>query len=175
MFVVLGTTVAIDLLLAVGIGMIMTSMMFMQRMSNLQLESITATKDNREELPLNTEEQEILANAEGHILLFHINGPMSFGAAKGMARHHSAMQDYDIMLLDLSDVPLIDFTSAKALEDIIIDTRAAGRHVFLVGARQRVYDTLKRQKILRHLESGQIYKQRLDALLHAAMLLKKSE
>lgn len=175
MVVVLVTTVAIDLLLAVGIGMIMASFVFMQRMANLQLESITATTDNTKELPLNTEEQEIIADAEGRILLFHIGGPISFSAAKGMARHHSTMQDYDIMLLDLSDVTMIDFTSAKALEDIIIDTRAADRHVFLVGARQRVFDLLKRQKILRHLESGQIYKDRINALEHASMLLKEAK
>lgn len=175
MIVVLVTTVTIDLLLAVGIGMIMASFLFMHRMANLQLESITATKDNNEELPLNSEEQEIIANAGGRILLFHISGPMSFSAAKGMARHHASIQDYDIMLLDLSDVPMIDFTSAKALEDIIIDTKTVGRQVFLVGARQRVYDVLKRQKILRHLETGQIYHNRIDALQHASQLISNNE
>ena len=173
MLVVLVTTVTIDLLLAVGIGMIMASFLFMQRMANLQLESVTATK-NCEELPLNTEEQNIITAAEGRILLFHISGPMSFSAAKGMARLHSTVQDYDVMLLDLSDVPMIDFTSARAIEDMIIDTKSAGRHVFLVGARQRVYDTLKKQKILRHLDTAQIYHQRLDALEHAAKLLNLS-
>lgn len=172
MIVVLVTTVTIDLLLAVGIGMIMASFLFMQRMANLQLNSITATK-RHEELPLNTTEQEIMANASGRILLFHISGPMSFSAAKGMARHHASIQDYDIMLLDMSDVPLIDFTSAKAIEDIIIDTQAAGRHVFLVGARQNVSDMLHKQHMLRHLDPGHMYKERVDALLHASRLLKK--
>ena len=175
MLVVLCTTVAIDLLLAVGIGMVMASFLFMQRMANLQLDSITATKGNDEELPLNNEEQEIFDAAEGRILLFHISGPMSFSAAKGMARHHATIKDYDIMLLDLSDVPVIDFTSAKAIEDIIIDTQAAGRQVFLVGARQNVHDILKRQKILRHLDSAQMYKDRLDALQYAAQLIKKAD
>ena len=173
MVVVLVTTVAVDLLLAVGIGMVMASFLFMQRMSDLQLEGITASKGGTDELPLNTEEQAIMADTEGRILLFHISGPMSFSAAKGTARLHSAVQDYDIMLLDLSDVPMIDFTSAKAVEDIIIDTRAAGRHVFLVGARQRVYDVLKRQKILHHLDHAQIYHNRIDALLHASQLIEK--
>lgn len=173
MIVVLVTTVTIDLLLAVGIGMVMASFLFMQRMANLQLEGITATKESKEELALNTEEQAIIADAEGRILLFHISGPMSFSAAKGTARLHSTVQDYDTMLLDLSDVPVIDFTSARAIEDIIIDTKAAGRHVLLVGARQRVYDVLKKQKILRHLDHGQIYHSRLDALLHASQLINK--
>jgi len=174
MLVVLCTTVAIDLLLAVGIGMVMASFLFMQRMADLQLNSITATKESKEELPLNTEERAIFAAADGRILLFHISGPMSFSAAKGMARHHATIKDYDIMLLDLSDVPMIDFTSARAVEDIIIDTQAEGRHVLLVGARSNVHEVLKKQKILRHLEPAMMYKNRLDALQYAAQLIEKS-
>jgi SulP family sulfate permease len=173
MAVVLGTTVVIDLLLAVGIGMIMTSMVFMQRMADNQLSCIKTIKHNHHELPLNTEEKAIMAAADGRILLFHLSGPMSFSAARGMVRRHAATRDYDIMLLDLSDVTMIDFTSAKAIEDIIIDTRAAGRHVFLVGASESITSMLHKQHMLRHLEAGQLYHQRIDALLHAAQLLKK--
>ena len=174
MAVVLITTVAIDLLLAVGIGMVMASFIFMQRMANLQMDSITVAK-SAEELPLNAEEQEIMDAAKGRIMLFHISGPMGFSAAKAMARRHAGIQDYNIMLLDLSDVPMIDFTSARAVEDIIMDTQAAGREVFLVGAGQKVCDMLKKQKILRHLKAGQMYQQRTDALLHATKLLKDAK
>ena len=175
MVVVLTTTVAVDLLLAVGIGMVMASFIFMQRMANLQMDNITASSEASDELPLNAEEKELMAAGNGRILLFHIRGPMGFSAAKAMARHHAKIQDYDVMLLDLSDVPLIDFTSARALEDIIIDTKAAGRQVILVGAHQNVYDMLKNQKILRHLDTGQICQQRTDALLHASKLLKDAK
>ena len=175
MTVVLVTTVAVDLLLAVGIGMVMASFIFMQRMANLQMDSITATNEASEELPLNAEEKELMAAADGRIMLFHVSGPMGFSAAKAMARRHAGITDYDIMLLDLSDVPMIDFTSARAVEDIIMDTKDAGRQVFLVGAGQKVCEMLKSQKILRHLDSGQMYQQRTDALLHASQLLKNAE
>ncbi len=174
MTVVLVTTVTIDLLLAVGIGMIMTSMVFMQRMANSQLSCIKTVKHNHEELPLSAEEKAIMAAADGRILLFHLSGPMSFSAARGMVRRHAAMQDYDIMLLDLSDVTMLDFTSTKAIEDIIVDTGAAGRQVFLVGASQSIIDMLHKQHMLRHLETDQIYQLRVDALRHASRLLKIS-
>ena len=174
MTVVLVVTVAVDLLLAVGIGMVMASFIFMQRMANLQMDSITASK-KPEELPLNAEEQTIMDTAEGRIMLFHISGPMGFSAAKAMARRHAGIQDYDIMLLDLVDVPMMDFTSSRAIEDIILDTQAAGREVFLVGAGQKVCNMLKEQKVLRHLKADQMYQQRLDALLHAQSLLNKKQ
>ncbi|MCK4706554.1 MAG: SulP family inorganic anion transporter, partial [Gammaproteobacteria bacterium] len=174
MTVVLVTTVAVDLLLAVGIGMVMASFIFMQRMANLQMDSVTATK-NTEEMPLNAEEKELMDAAEGRIMLFHISGPMGFSAAKAMARRHAGIADYDIMLLDLSDVPMIDFTSARAVEDIIMDTKDAGRQVFLVGAGQKVCDMLKKQKVLRHIDASQMYQQRTDALLHASNLLKDTK
>ncbi|MDH5711389.1 MAG: SulP family inorganic anion transporter [Gammaproteobacteria bacterium] len=175
MIVVLVTTVTVDLLLAVGIGMVMASFLFMQRMANLQLESMTLTTESHEELPLNQEEQKLMDEAKGRILLFHIKGPMGFSAAKSMARRHASIQNYDIMLLDLVDVPFMDFTSARAIEDIIMDTKNAGRQVFLVGAGQRVCEMLRKQKILRHLDAGQMYQQRIDALLHASNLLKNSQ
>lgn len=175
MVTVLVLTVAVDLLLAVGVGMVMASFLFMKRITELQLESITAVTDADaiHELPLNTEEKAILQQARGRILLFHMSGPMSFSAAKGVARHHATIQDYDAMLLDMTEVPIVDFTSCRALEDIIVDTQAAGRHVFLVGARERVHTMLKRQGVLHRLDAAHMYSERIDALQHALTLVKQ--
>lgn len=76
------------------------------------------------------------------------------------------------MLLDLTEVPSIDFTTSRALEDIIIDTVNAVRHIFLVGARAAVCDMLEKQNVLRHFDIGHMYLSRMDALLHAKHLLK---
>ena len=96
---------------------------------------------------------------------------MSFSSAKALVRRHAATVDYNIMLLDLSDVPNIDFTTSRALEDIITDTISAGRHIFLVGACESVCTTLEQQGITNHFETGNMYQNRLDALLHAQSLL----
>ncbi len=173
MITVLVITVSIDLLLAVGIGMVMASFLFMKRMTDMQIAGMSAvTKPG--EVPLSDEEEQIMASTSSQIMLFHLSGPMSFSSAKAMVRRHASIAGYKIMLLDLTEVPSIDFTTARALEDIIIDTISAGRHIFLVGARPDVCQMLKDQQVLRHIEAGNMYQQRIDALHHAANVLNEA-
>ncbi len=178
MLTVLVITVSIDLLLAVGIGMVMASFLFMQRITEIQIANIkTITNPNEiddkstHEIALSKQEAEIMQQADGKIMLFHMSGPMSFSSAKAIVRRHASIVGYSIMLLDLSDVPCIDFTTSRALDDIIIDTVSAGRHIFLVGACEDVRTMLEQQGIVDHFESGKMYQHRLDALLHAKSLL----
>lgn len=69
---------------------------------------------------------------------------------------------------------MLDFTSTKAIEGIIVDTRAADRQVFLVGVSPSITDMRHKQHMLRHFEADQLYQQRIDALRHASQLLKIS-
>lgn len=173
MITVLVVTVTIDLLLAVGIGMVMASFLFMKRMTDMQIAGMsTVTRPG--EVPLSEEEEEIMDNTRGQIMLFHLSGPMSFSSAKAMVRRHASTAGYQIMLLDLTEVPSIDFTTARALEDIIMDTINAGRDIFLVGARPEVCQMLKDQQVLRHIDAGNMYLQRLDALHHASNILNEA-
>jgi SulP family sulfate permease len=176
MFTVLIITVTIDLLLAVGVGMVMASFLFMKRMTDMQISGIsTITRPGMkpgEELPLAEEEAAILEAADGKILLFHLSGPMSFSSAKAMVRRHASVAGYRVMLLDLTHVPVIDYTTARAIQDIIEDTRAAGRDIFLVGVRPAVRGMLEQQRILRNFNPDQIVQHRIDALRSAATLLE---
>lgn len=174
MFIVLGLTVTVDLLLAVGVGMVLASFLFMQRMTELQVAGISTITEPDEETPLSEQESEIMREANGEIMIFHLSGPMSFSSAKAMVRRHASTAGYSVMLLDLTEVPILDFTSARAIEDIIVDTNDSGREIFLVGARQAICDMLEKQRVTRHFNTGHMYHSRLDALLHASRLVNKS-
>ena len=172
MFTVLLMTVFIDLIMAVATGMVMAAMIFMKRMSDLQLESAVAVNQPTEESQLNEEEKNILNQAQGRILLYYMEGPLSFGAAKGMVRRLAQFKEYDALVLDLSGVPAVDFTSCMALSDIINDTLAASnRFVFIVGLRPNVQRVLEKQSVLDNVDKGHIYSDRHTALSHAAKLI----
>ena len=172
MLTVFVITVGIDLMLAVGVGMVMASFLFMQRMTELQVKSMSTITQPEQQEYLSAEEGDILASANGQIMLFRLVGAMSFTSAKAMVRRHSNAKGYKIMLLDMTDVSLIDFTSSRAVEDIILDTKNAGRDVFLVGASQDVYETLEKQGILQHLMEKHVFKSRLDALRKAKSFIQ---
>ncbi len=164
MFTVLFLTVFVDLITAVAIGMIMASFVFMKRVTDMQLASITAITEPHEEAPLSPRERELLAAAHGDILLFHPGGPMSFGAAKDMVRRLADFEEYQTLVLDLSDVPSIDYTTARAIEDMIQRTQASGRQVFLCGEYVQVMTMLEKHGILGQLAAGCHCRTRREAL-----------
>ena len=173
MMTVLLMTVFIDLIIAVATGMVMASMVFMKRMTDLQMDSTTTINLPTEEFPLHQDEKEIMEKAEGQILLYHMEGPLSFGAAKGMVRRLSKFNDYKVLVLDLSGVPIIDFTAAMALNDMIRNTLdATGRKAILVGLRPKVKVFLKVQGILKPLDEEYIHIDRPSALAHAARIIE---
>jgi SulP family sulfate permease len=175
MVTVLLMTVFVDLIMAVAVGMVMASFIFMKRMTDLQLKNAVATTSATEEVPLNEEEGSIMESAKGDILLYHLEGPMSFGAAKGMARRLASFDHYKALVLDLTHVPQVDFTSARALDDMIHDAQDNGRHAFLVCKRPALKKFLERQGVIGNLAEGHCFPNRIDALRLAAKKLEKSE
>jgi SulP family sulfate permease len=172
MLSVLLLTVFVDLMVAVATGMIMASLLFMKEMVDLQLKSIsTITDPDQEGTPLTDEEKAIMKAARGDILLYHLAGPMSFGAAKEMSRRLAQFDQYRALVLDLSELVKLDFTSCRALDDMIFDAQSTGRQVFLVGGRPQVYEMLRKQGVLGRLEEGHRHNQRISALRHAASSL----
>ncbi len=173
MLTVLLMTVFIDLIIAVATGMVMASMVFMKRMSDLQMESTTTINLPTKEFPLHEDEKAIMENAQGQILLYHMEGPLSFGAAKGMVRRLSRFNDYKVLVLDLSGVPVVDFTAAMALNDMICNTLdSTSRKAILVGMRPKVKIFLTRQNILKLVNEEYIHSNRPSALNHAARIIE---
>lgn len=176
MLTVLLMTVFIDLIIAVATGMVMAAMVFMKRMSDLQMANTTTINLPTEEFPLHADEKLIMENAKGQILLYHMEGPLSFGAAKGMIRRLSQFNDYKVLVLDLSGVPMVDFTAAMALSDMIRNTLdAAGRKAILVGMRPKVKVFLKTQNILKPIDEEFIHTVRASALEHAARIIEEDK
>jgi SulP family sulfate permease len=171
MVTVLLMTVFVDLIMAVAVGMILASFIFMKRMTDLQLAHATATTRATDELPLNSEESAVMDAANGQILLYHLEGAMSFSAAKGIARRLASFDQYSALVLDLTHVSQVDFTSARALEDMIHSAQHSGRLAYLVGAREAVRSFLQKQGVLDQLEAGRLFSQRQDALFDAARRL----
>jgi len=126
-------TVFVDLIMAVSAGMVIASMLFLKRMTDLQVQSITAVNEPTDAVSLTEHENAILREAQGKILLYHVNGPLSFGAARGMVRRLAHFRQFDVLVVDLTDVPVMDFTSGRALDDIIGNAVKIDRQVFIAS------------------------------------------
>jgi SulP family sulfate permease len=168
MAVVLLLTVFVDLITAVAVGIVLASLLFVKRMSDLQLANIrTITHDTSEPL-LTPEERNLLVEAHGRVLLYHLSGPFSFGAAKGMVRRLGAANEYDVIVFDLTDVPFVDSSASLALEDSIAQVQGREKQIYLVGVTADVERTLRRLGVMERLPPDHHHITRAQALRAAA-------
>ena len=171
MAVVFVVTVVVDLITAVGAGVVLASLLFVKEMADLQLANMNVITEVHEESPLTPEEATVMERNVGKIVLIHVDGPMSFGSAKNMVRRLetvSGLRKFTSCVLDLSDVPVIDGTAALAIDDMLRIIRAHKQHLFFVGMQPHVTEALEGFGVLAHIRPGHRYADRLDALKHAA-------
>ena len=136
MIVVLGVTVLYNLMAAVGIGLVMASLIFLQRMTDVQLASIISVQTIEEASHLDESHQELIR--AGNTLFYQLNGPMSFGSAKGIVRDFSTKSNYDRVILDLSNVPVIDYTTSRGIAEICNICKEKSADITIVGANTKV-------------------------------------
>ncbi|MBI2970750.1 MAG: SulP family inorganic anion transporter [Gammaproteobacteria bacterium] len=149
MLTTLALTIVVDLTTAVAVGMVMASVLFVKRMADAQMQSMKLVFDPSHVPDLTAEEADILERARGRIVLFHLEGPMSFGSAKGISRVLHSSKDKDVLIIDLSDVPFIDSSASITLEDVIEDAKGQGDVVILCGLRKNVLEVLTKIGVTR--------------------------
>lgn len=102
-------TVLFDMVLAVGAGLILASLLFIRRMAEL-----TGTE------LLSTHHHEELKDLPEQISVYEISGPLFFGAAeKAIKTLHQIDSSVKVLIIDMDNVPVIDMTGIVALESLL--------------------------------------------------------
>ena len=161
---VIALTVLVDLIAAVGIGVFVANVLTIDRMSALQSKKVKTISTADDDVELTQEEQFLLDQASGKVLLFQLAGPMIFGVAKAISREHNAIGNCQVVVFDLSEVSHLGVTAAIALENAVKEAMEVGRRVFLVGATGSTENRLRKLKLLERLPQSHISTDRLSAL-----------
>ncbi|MBD2501428.1 bicarbonate transporter BicA [Anabaena azotica] len=175
MYGVLFLTVFVDLIVAVGVGVFIANILTIDRLSELQAQEVKTISDADDAIVLSDEEKRLLDQGNGRILLFYLSGPMIFGVSKAIAREHSAMADSDVLIVDLSDVPMLGVTASLAIENAIKDASEQGRQVLIVGAGGKVKRRLEKFGIMRFVPTHYMFVDRVEALKQAVALVKSNQ
>ncbi len=174
MYLVLGLTVFMDLIVAVVAGVFVANLLTIEALTDLQAKNVKAVTQADGEDWLSAEERSLLRAARGRVLMFRLSGPMSFGAAKAISRQMSIVEDYEILILDLGSVPKLGVTASLAIETMLKDARAKQREIFLVGASGKVWQRLQCLEIVKKLPPSHQVDERLDALRRSLELLAEA-
>ena len=163
-------TVLVDLIAAVGIGVFVANVLTIDRMSALQSRGVKTISTTDDDVELSSDEQQLLDQAGGRVLLFQLAGPMIFGVAKAISREHNAIGNCKAVVFDLSEVSHLGVTAAIALENAVKEALEVGRDVFMVGASGSTEKRLQKLKLLERLPEQNITPDRLVALQRAVAL-----
>ncbi|MCE7555883.1 SulP family inorganic anion transporter [Aliivibrio fischeri] len=176
MYGVMLLTVFVDLIVAVGLGVFISNIIIIERLSREQARQVKAISDaDEDDVPLTDSERALLDKANGKVLFFYLSGPMIFSVSKAISRQHSSISDYEVMILDLTDVPMIDVTVGLALENAINDALDANCKVYLLCPNEQTKEQLDKFHVTDLIPSENTYKFRYEALKFAIKYVSPNE
>lgn len=171
MYSVIGLTVFVDLVAAVAVGLFIANVLTIERMVRLQGDAVRAIHDAGADEQLSHDEQTLLERARGRILIFRLGGPMIFGMAKSISRKYAVLNEHQLLIVDLTDVPALGVSSSLALEKMILSDLQHQRPVFIAGASQEVRNRLEKLGLLAALPAENVVDSRQIALQMASAQL----
>ena len=121
MLTVLVLTVFVGLVEAVFVGLVLSSILFMKKISDI-------VDDRTEAAPLSESSNEItwledcndkLEFVSEHVYLKQINGPLFFGFSSRFQDIINEIPDVEVIIIDMKNVPYVDQSGVYAMEDVI--------------------------------------------------------
>ena len=155
MVVVLLVTVFLDLLIAVGIGMVMAilrhwqvilAMVFKRgrgavAIADVEMPHVGSDWDDE---PWEDESHEL----GEQVVIRRVSGPLFFAFATEFRRRLNGLADARFVILRLDRVPFVDQSGAYALDETVRDLELRGVTVVLTGLRDQPYELLNKLGIV---------------------------
>ena len=145
LLVVLLLTVFSGLIIAVAVGVVIASFVFMKNVADTS-ERMTAISPLADE-PW-ADEIDIPAAYRDRLLVKHVEGPLFFGFARGFLDIAARATGSRLLVLRMDRVSLMDQSGAYALHDALVDFKAAGVRTLMVGLPLAPLDILEAIRVV---------------------------
>lgn len=137
LLICLALTVLFDMVLAVGVGLLLASGLFIKRMVDLSQGAKIPRHQHR-----------ALAELPDSVALYQINGPLFFAAAdKALSAMGRYDEDIAFLAIDMQAVPSMDMSALVIFEKALKDLDQRGIRIYLIGVNASVRLKLKRAGI----------------------------
>lgn len=164
MVVVLLLTVFWDLIMAVGFGMVIASIAFMKKMSEIAEENTEMAELSEHMDEIQWEDEVQISDEDAKkVYIKHLYGPLFFGFSTRLKEMVSQLPDIKIFIIRMERVPYMDQSGTYALEEIISDLKDKGITVVITGLQDQPSITMERMHIIPDLvESKHVFKDITD-------------
>lgn len=162
-------TVFVDLITAVEVGMVMASFLFVHRMSEMGMDR--QLLEEVKGVALDEPTTKLLQ--DNKIVIFDVEGPLFFGAAKSFITALEKNFDTKVVILDMENVPVIDTTGAVALENIVERLHHDNKRLLIVGMRDKVRKVLYELGVTQTIGIGNFLNNVSEAIRYALDITKQ--
>ena len=167
-------TVFVDLTVAIEVGVVLSALLFMNRMSKVtEIRNITSelNEDFEEEDAMSITTRSIPEGVE----VFEIYGPFFFGVANQFKDAVGIVKTPpEVLILRMRHVMSIDATAIRALEDIVDKVNRDGTRLILSGVSSRVQMLLNRNGLRKKLADVGIFPDIDSSLEEARRIISDS-
>ncbi len=147
MLVVLVLSSLWNLVFAVGIGLVIASLMFMKEIGDLSADGTTVSSlddDNPWE-----DELDFTESLKKEVFIKHLDGPLFFGSAGDFQQKAKLIPDKaSVIIFRLRKVPYMDQSGLSVLDDVLVDLCARNKKVLLVGLAKQPSYMLRKSKVI---------------------------
>lgn len=145
-------TVFVDLVVAVQVGIVLSTLLFIKHMSDrMTASAYQLVLDEGDENTQPSKDPEAIAKKDVpyDVAVFEINGPLFFGVVDIL---HEAIKrleprPYRYFILRMRHVPLVDATGMRALEELNARCKALGMVLLLAGVSDYVAAILRKGQV----------------------------
>ena len=145
MLIVLTMTVFVDLLQAVAVGMVMASVLFMKKMSDIAEDrsSVGSVDEFANEVAW-IDETDLSDELLHKVYIKHFDGPIFFGFASRFQQMTQALPEVEVVIMRMRKVPYIDQSGMYAIEDALMALREKNVLVLITEIQEQPKDMLMR-------------------------------
>lgn len=161
-----------NLVYAVGIGLVMASLMFMKKIGDLTESQSKVSTGSKEKL---WDDETACAELKSDkIAIKHINGPLFFGSTDGFSRLAKEIpKEADTVLFRFDRMDYIDQSGLYALEDLLVDLAKENKTVFFIHLPKQPRYMMERIRLVpRLVPAANIFEELPDFLKHIKSLNK---
>jgi len=163
-------TVAIDLVVAIEVGLVLSMFLFMKRMSEvsgISVKSLDST-ENIDNKDFNFEEESQKHNALKGVMMYQINGPFFFGAAHKFVEAINKLEpSIQYLIIGMKHVPAMDATAIHSFKSSLKICKSKGVTVLITGLKDQPRKALTNALLIDSIGNDRIFETIEEAYSYA--------
>jgi SulP family sulfate permease len=171
MITVLVLTVFIDLIVAVGVGIVLSSLLLIHRITR----KIEVDIKDIDEESIKNQDKDIVCHTDHKIRIITIDGPFFFGSVSQIINRTIKRLNTKVIIFDFKSVPFMDVSAIFSIEDIIENLHEKGFKLVIIARGEGMYNRFMKMELGDLIGDENIFIDSKKAIIQSKKLLKEVE